>query len=113
MEIDPLIIFGAFGTLILLMLKEMISLRAKLAESQVECERRLSRLEAIVNFYFLKVPVSGKDKQRDRKIISYLQDAEVEIFGKNLVRDARNESVHLRERNLNVKNINRANNVGK
>jgi hypothetical protein len=92
MEIDPLVIYGAFAALFMFILKETINLRTKIGQREVEYEKRLSRLEAIINLYFLK-QVPEKSGKSNLKVTSYLEDAEIEIFGKNFLpksKEARN-----------------------
>jgi hypothetical protein len=85
MEIDPLVVYGAFAALFMFLLKEIISLRTKIGQREVEYEKRLSRIEAIMNLYFLKAVPEKHEKYNDVKVTSYLKDAEIEIFGKNFL----------------------------
>jgi hypothetical protein len=81
MEIDIAVVCGFLGSLYLFTWNWVRSVEQKSAK---ECERRLSRLEAIVNMYLLDVP-KKEIEQELADIVSYLKDSEKEIFGKNLI----------------------------
>jgi len=75
-------------------LKEIISLRTKMSQRQIEYEKRLSRLEAIMHLYFLKSMPEDSGEYNSVRTTSYLEDAEIEIFGKNFVARARSSEEH-------------------
>jgi hypothetical protein len=80
MEIDIAVVLGLLGTLYVFTWNWVRSVEQKSAK---ECERRLSRLEAIVNLYVLDVPKQEIGKEVV-DILSYLRESDKEIFGKNL-----------------------------
>jgi hypothetical protein len=105
MEIDPTIVVTLFGTFVgvsatftVYILNWARSLEKKGAD---ECERRLSRLEAIVRIYVLDVPQKNKKPTMD-----YLEEADEEVFGKNVVFKDVEEYTTVRSRSVRKKNGN-------